>query len=160
MFTHHVSKFKYYFIFVLKGPSSKRSLLTKPQCIIKPQTKQPSKSLKPIQSIHLLNAPDDLYYKVTKKIEKTRQEIDLVQVKKLARTPFKTLKQYESQYATIASIWVESIEAATAQNGLDLTKSKVGIENGNEIVDKPPPATPPPNASSASANSELVVVLD
>ena len=111
MFTHHVSKFKYYFIFVLKGPSSKRSLLTKPQCI-KPQTKQPSKSLKPIQSIHLLNAPDDLYYKVTKKIEKTRKEIDLVQVKKLARTPFKTLKKYESQYATITSIWVESFEAA------------------------------------------------
>ena len=120
--------------------------MTKPQSLIKSQTKQPSKSLKPIQSIHLLNAPDDLYYKITKKIETIRQEIEIPKLKKLARSPFKTSKEYSTHYTAISKIWVASVAsltppaaatAATTTNGLDLSKSTNNVDMAKVVV---PPA--------------------
>ncbi len=114
--------------------------------------------MKPIQSIHLLNAPDDLYYKATKKIEGIRQEIELPKLKKLARSPFKTLNEYSGQYATISKIWVASVASlppATTTNGLDLSKSTNKVEMAEVVV--PPATTPPPPGAAPTGE---VVVLD
>lgn len=121
----------------------------------------------------MLNAPDDLYYKVTKKIETVRQDIELVKLKKLARAPFKTLKEYQNQYTTISKIWISSIAAnataaaatagASTANGLDLTKTTkvddvemTDASSQNSATAPPPATTPPP--TSAAANGEIVVL--
>ncbi len=162
---------KKHFSLNISGPTSKRSLIIKPHSLItKPQTKQPSKSNKPIQSIHLLNAPDDLYYTATKKIKTIRQDVEVIQIKKLARTPFKTLNDYQNQYTTISKIWVDSIalfgEAlksttkSAETNSIDLSTATTTptpkSENGDDIhhnnnMEIPPPTTP-------RANGEVVVL--
>jgi hypothetical protein len=135
------------------SPSSKRSLLSHSTfATAKQSTKPNTKTIKPpMQSINLLNAPEDIYYHITKKIQLIRQEIELVHLKKLARTPFKYLnkQQYMNQYSQLSKIIVQSLSAIKPQNGDSVKVKQVSNDDESEQMD-----------TTSQVTTNEVVILD
>ncbi len=104
-----------------------------------------------MQSINLLNAPEDIYYHITKKIQLIRQEIELVHLKKLARTPFKYLnkQQYMNQYSQLSKIIVQSLSAIKPQNGDSVKVKQVSNDDESEQMD-----------TTSQVTTNEVVILD
>jgi len=72
--------------------------------------RMPQKSVKPIQSINLLNAPEEIYYVANKQLKSYRKEIELVSLRKLSRKPSKELpKTYENLYENVGKIRTEAL---------------------------------------------------
>jgi hypothetical protein len=137
------------------SPSSKRSLLSQATAN-KPSTKSNTKTIKPpMQSINLLNAPKDIYYHITKKVQQIRQDIELAHLKKLARTPFKYLnkQQYMNQYSQLAKIILQSMSLVKPSNGQNGAKLKTG-DDESDLMDTTNDAT------AVNGNKNEIVVLD
>lgn len=106
------------------------------------KTRMPQKSVKPIQSINLVNAPEEIYYVANKQLKSYRKEIELPSLRKLSRKPSKELpKTYENLYDNVGKIRTESMakialtkKADTKTNG-DVENKKVE-ENGEKKVEE------------------------
>lgn len=178
------------------SPMSKRSLLsngkqasqqntgnTKPGAAAGKQglhqtPRQPQRStMKPTQSINLLDAPEDIYYVCTNNLKQLRRDLTAAYVQKLARKPYKHLDaQFTNLYDVFDKIKTESLaklktdaaklngepvkDTASSSNGDEAGKSGLNTTQVDEIINcdsvteqEKKPEQMEQNANSDSSNS-------
>lgn len=120
------------------SPMSKRTLLNSssqnPAVNGSKSVRVPHK-YKPIQSINLLNAPEEIYYVANKHLRALRKDIEAVALRKLSRKPSRELaKTYENLYETVAKIRTEDLAKVVKANPKKLETEKP--EEKSEKEDK------------------------
>jgi hypothetical protein len=81
--------------------------------------RMPQKSGKPIQSINLLNAPEEIYYVANKALKTIRKDIETVELRKLSRKPSRELSK-EALYETVGKIRTEALANLVKPDGKKL----------------------------------------
>lgn len=90
------------------SPQSKRINNNTSQIQQTKSVRMPQKSGKPIQSINLLNAPEEIYYVANKNLKTIRKDIETVELRKLSRKPSKELSK-PNLYETVGKIRTEAL---------------------------------------------------
>lgn len=119
------------------SPMSKRQNATNG---VKP-ARMAQKSGKPVQSMNLTNAPEEIYYVANKQLKTIRKDIEAVNLRKLSRKPSKDLvklnSSYESLYESVDKIRTEMLaklpKKSEAVNGEKKEESAAGASNDVEM---------------------------